>query len=73
MLEGSVVRKRTAWIGVVSFSFLSVFTIWATFISALYSFAYYFFGMIGGVMALAWFVLVALQLFKESRVRRALT
>jgi hypothetical protein len=73
MLEGSVFRKRTAWIGIVAFSFLSVFTIWATSISPLYSFAYYFFGMIGGVLALAWFILVALHLFKESRVRPALT
>jgi hypothetical protein len=67
MLRGGIFGKATAWVGMIGFTFLSVFTIWATFIPVLYDVAFYFFGMIGGLFALAWFALVALQCFKLGR------
>jgi hypothetical protein len=67
MLRGGIFGKATAWIGMIGFTFLSIFTIWATFIPVLYDVAFYGFGMVGGLLALAWFVLVALNLFKLGR------
>jgi hypothetical protein len=64
MLRGGVFGKVNAWIGLVSFTFLSLFTIIATFIPAFYSFAYYFLGSIGGLLALSWFALVARRFFQ---------
>jgi hypothetical protein len=67
MLRGGIFGKTTAWAGIIAFTFLSVFTIWSTFIPVLYYVAFYFFGMIGGLLALAWFVLVSLEFFKLGR------
>jgi hypothetical protein len=67
MLRGGIFGPATAWVGIVGFTFLSVFTIWATFVPVLYAVAYYFFALIGGLLALAWFALVAVQLFKLGR------
>jgi hypothetical protein len=64
MLRGRIFGKATAWIGIMGFTFLSVFTIWATFVPVLYIVAFYVFGMIGGLLALAWFILVARRLFQ---------
>jgi hypothetical protein len=64
MLRGGIFGKGTAWIGIVGFTFLSIFTIWAIFIPILYAVAFYGFGMSGGLLALAWFVLVARKLFQ---------
>ena len=70
MLRGGIFGKATGWIGMIGFTFLSVFTIWATFIPVLYSVAFYVFGMVGGLLALAWFVLVSLTLFKLARTEK---
>jgi len=67
MLRGGVFGKVNAWIGIAGFSFLSIFTILATFVPALYVLAFYFFGSIGGLLALVWFALVARRLFQLSR------
>lgn len=67
MLRGGIFGKATSWIGLVGFTCLSLFTILATFVPALYFVAFYFFAMIGGLLALTWFVLVALELFKLGR------
>lgn len=67
MLWGGVFRRTTAWIGIVGFTFLSIFTIWSTFIPVFYLLAFYFFGMIGGMLALLWFVMVARRLFQMGR------
>lgn len=64
MLRGGIFGKATARIGILGFTFLSIFTIWSTFVSGLYFVAFYFFGMIGGLLALAWFSLVARRLFQ---------
>jgi hypothetical protein len=64
MLRGGIFGKVNAWIGIVGFTFLSLFTIIATFVPALYSFAFYFLGSIGGLLALSWFALVARRFFQ---------
>jgi len=67
MLRGGIFGKAHAWIGIVGFTFLSLFTIFATFVPALYTIAFYVFGSIGGVLALTWFALVARRLFQLGR------
>jgi hypothetical protein len=64
MLRGGIFGKVHAWIGIVGFTFLFLFTIIATFVPALYSFAFYFLGSIGGLLALSWFALVARRFFQ---------
>ena len=59
MLHGGIFGKVIAWVGIIGFTFLSLFTICATFVPALYTIAFYFFGSIGGLLALTWFALVA--------------
>ncbi len=67
LLRGRIFGRATAWIGMIGFTFLTVFTILATFVPVLYYLAFYGFGMTGGLLALAWFALVALQLFRLGR------
>lgn len=64
MLRGKIFGKANAWIGIVGFTFLSLFTLIATFIPSLYLFAFYVFGSLGGIFALLWFILVAIKFFK---------
>ena len=64
MLRGGIFGKINAWIGIVGFTCLSLFTIIATFIPALYQVAFYFLGSMGGLLALSWFALVARRLFQ---------
>jgi hypothetical protein len=64
MLRGGIFGKVHAWIGIVGFTFLSLFTIIATFVPALYSFAFSFLASIGGLLALTWFALVARRFFQ---------
>jgi hypothetical protein len=63
MLRGRIFGSATAWVGIVGFTFLSMFTFWATFIPAFYLVAFYLFGMIGGLLALTWFGLVAWKFY----------
>jgi hypothetical protein len=67
MLRGGIFGKVNAWIGIVSFTSLALFTIIATFVPALYTFAFYVFGSLGGILALTWFALVARRLFQLGR------
>jgi hypothetical protein len=67
MLRGGIFGKANGWIGIIGFTFLSVFTILSTFIPSLYLVAFYVFGMIGGLFALTWFVLVARTFFRLGR------
>lgn len=64
MLRGGIFGRRNSWIGIIGFTCLSVFTIVATFIPALYNIAFYGFASIGGLLALTWFALVARRLFQ---------
>ena len=67
MLRGGIFGKANAWVGLIGFTFLSLFTICATFVPSLYTIAFYFFGSIGGLLALTWFALVARRLFQLGR------
>jgi hypothetical protein len=64
MLCGDIFGKRNAWIGIIGFTFLSLFTIFATFVPSLYKLAFYGLAPIGGILALAWFALTARRLFQ---------
>jgi hypothetical protein len=68
MLRGGKFSKVNAWCGVVGFTFLSLFTFVATFIPVWYMFAYFFFGSIGGILALVWFALTGIRMLKLARV-----
>ena len=64
MLRGGIFGKRNAWIGIIGFTFLSLFTIVATFIPSLYTFVFYGIAPIGGILALTWFTLTARRLLQ---------
>jgi hypothetical protein len=67
MLGGGIFGKTNSWVGIVGFTCLSLFTVLATFVPSLYFVAFYVFGMIGGLLALTWFVLVTMKFFKLGR------
>ncbi|HEY6951507.1 MAG TPA: hypothetical protein VI758_03815 [Bacteroidota bacterium] len=71
ILRGDVFSKTTGWTGIVGFSFLSIFIVWATFIPVMYNVAYFVFGTIGGMLALAWFTLVGSQFLGLARKGRS--
>lgn len=64
MLRGGIFGKWNAWIGIIGFTSLSLFTIIATFLPALYTFAFYGIAPIGGILALTWFALTSRRLFQ---------
>jgi hypothetical protein len=64
MLRGGIFGRRNAWIGIVGFTFLSLFTIITTFLPSLYTLAFYGIVPIGGLLAMAWFALTARRLFQ---------
>jgi hypothetical protein len=64
MLRGGIFGKVNAWSGIVGFTCLALFTTIATFIPALYQFAFNFLASIGGILALSWFALTARRLFQ---------
>lgn len=72
MLRGGIFGKVHAWIGIVGFTFLSLFTLIATFIPALYEVAFNFFASIGGILALSWFALTARRLFRLASNKQSL-
>jgi hypothetical protein len=67
MLKGRIFGKIHSWIGIAGFSFLTIFTILATFVPSLYFIAFYVFGSLGGLMALTWFALIARRFFQLGR------
>jgi len=67
MLRGGIFGKTTAWIGMVGFTLLSLFTICATFFPGLYALAFYGFAFLGGILVLIWFALVARRLFQLGK------
>ncbi len=73
MLRGGLFGKWSAWIGIIGFTFLSLFTIFATFVPALYTFSFYFFGSIGGILALTWFALTSRRLFQLASSDRTIS
>ena len=67
MLLGGIFSRGNAWVGIIGFSLLSLFTITATFTPSMYAFSYYVLGGIGGLLALTWFLLTALRFFRLAQ------
>jgi hypothetical protein len=63
---GGVLKKSTGIIGLIGFSFLSIFEIISSFINTLFEEAMIL-AMIGGILTLVWYVLIGLGLLKNSR------
>lgn len=63
MLRGGIFSKATAYAGILGGLFLSIFTIWATFIPVLFEVAMLL-AMIGGLASIVWYVLTARRLFQ---------
>lgn len=68
MLKGGIFSSVNAWIGIIGFTSLSLFIVIATFVPLIYYFAFYVFGSLGGLLALAWFTMVAFKLFILEQV-----
>lgn len=69
MLRGGVFGKPTAYIGLLGFTLLLVFTIWTTFVPEALGMAMLI-ALPGGLLVMAWNVLVARRLFQLGRVSR---
>ena len=63
LLRGRLFGKPTAWVGLVGFIMLMIFTIWSTFVPVSYN-AALLVAMLGGLLSLVWFFLVARRLFQ---------
>ncbi len=66
MLRGGVFSKVTAYAGILGGLFLTVFTIWSTFIPVFYE-AAMLLAMLGGLASIAWYALTARRLFQLSK------
>jgi hypothetical protein len=66
MLQGRVFTRWTAWTGMLGPGALLMFTTWATFVRTAYD-AAMLFAILGGLVALAWYVLAARRLFQLGR------
>ena len=66
MIKGKVFNKITGIIGVIAFLFLFIFEVCSSFITHLSDTAMIF-AIIGGVSAIAWYILLGLKLAKVSK------
>jgi hypothetical protein len=66
ILIGGILKKSTGIIGLIGCSFLLIFEIISSFIGTLFHESIIV-AMIGGIMTLAWYVLIGLGLLKNSR------
>lgn len=65
MLRGGMFSKLSAWAGILGFGMLGVFEILQSFMPGSSSFALIF-AMIGGILNLVWYGLIAQRLFKVA-------
>ena len=63
MLRGGIFSKATAYAGLLGSLFLTLFTIWTTFIQQFFEIAMIF-ALIGGLLSIAWNILTARKLFQ---------
>jgi hypothetical protein len=63
MLRGGVFSKGTAYAGILGGLFLTIFTVWSTFIPVLFE-AAMILAMLGGLSSIAWYILTARRLFQ---------
>ncbi len=66
MLRSGVFSKATAYAGIVGLGLLAIFTVWTTFF-AVYLDAAMLVAMVGGLLSIAWLILVAWRLFQLAR------
>jgi hypothetical protein len=65
MLQGGIFSKLNAWAGILGFGMLGVYEICQSFIPGASSFALIF-AMVGGILNLVWYALIARRMFKIS-------
>lgn len=63
MLRGGIFGRATAYTGIIGFVSMILFTIWSTFVPVLFDVAMIF-AMVGGLLSMAWLVLIARRLFQ---------
>jgi hypothetical protein len=66
IIKGKIMKKVIGITGLISFTFLLIFEIVSSFMESLFYKAMIF-AMIGGILALVWFVLIGIDLIKYSR------
>jgi hypothetical protein len=66
MLHSKIFSKVTAYVGILGFGFLLVFEFFASFVAGLSNLAMIL-AMFGGLLSMAWYVLVAIRLFQLGR------
>ncbi|CAG0993578.1 hypothetical protein ANAEL_02446 [Anaerolineales bacterium] len=66
MLRAKIFSKANAYTGIIGFALLSVFEILSSFVAGL-SAVMMGFAMIGGILSMAWYILVARRLFQLGR------
>jgi hypothetical protein len=64
MLRSGIFSKATAYAGILGFGLLSIFEVFASFAVGAGG-ATMVFAMLGGLLSMAWYVLVARRLFQE--------
>lgn len=67
MLRGGIFSRANAWVGIVGFTFLALFTVIATFVRSWYVFAFYVLGGVGGILALSWFAMTGTRFFRIGK------
>ncbi len=65
MLRGRIFGKAASITGILGYSFLSIYTVLATFVPSLFNVAMII-ALVGGLSVLAWYVLVGRRLFQLS-------
>jgi hypothetical protein len=66
MLRAGVFGKATAWAGMLAFTFMLIFEVCASFVTGLSGVAMVF-AMIGGLLSMAWYLLMARRFFQLGR------
>ncbi len=66
MVRSRIFGRAVGIIGIVGFSLLTLFTIWATFIPVFYDIAMLP-AMVGGILSLVWYFRVSLQFFRFAQ------
>jgi hypothetical protein len=66
LLRGKIFSRTTAYIGILGFALMLLYTMWATFVPVLYDGAMVL-AIVGGLLSVAWYILVARRLFHLGR------
>jgi hypothetical protein len=68
MLRGKVFNKAAAYVGILAFGLLLIFEVCSSFVPALFNVAIVFAGG-GGLLSIAWYILIARRLFQLGHPR----